>query len=92
MQYFRESRHQNDEQISDMDKIRHLFIVDIEFDKENSTEKQLFFNEICTTIFEKKGFVCKQKIHISNSRRTEAERQGHNKFLQNNCTNPRNNG
>lgn len=44
-----------------MDKIRHLFIIDIEFDKENSTEKQLFFNEICTTIFEKKGFVCKQR-------------------------------
>ena len=39
--------------ISDNDKIGHLFIVDIEFDYKNATEKQLFFNEIYTPIFEK---------------------------------------
>ena len=40
--------------ILDTDQIGHLFAVDIEFDKKNATEKQLFFNEIYTTIFEKK--------------------------------------
>ena len=40
--------------ISDEDKIGHLFVLDIEFDHENSNKKQLFFNEICTPIFEKK--------------------------------------
>ena len=40
--------------VPDTDKIGHLFAVDIEFDKKNATEKQLFFNEIYTTIFEKK--------------------------------------
>ena len=40
--------------ILDTDQIVHLFAVDIEFDKKNATEKQLFFNEIYTTIFEKK--------------------------------------
>ena len=78
--------------ISDTDKIGHLFIVDVEFDMENATEKQLFFNEIYTPIFEKKGFVGKRKIRISTSRRNEVERQVHNKFLQYNCKNPRNNG
>ena len=37
-----------------IDKIGHLFIVDIEFDHKNATEKELFFNKISTTIFEKK--------------------------------------
>ena len=40
--------------ILDTDQIGHLFAVGIEFDKKNATEKQLFFNEIYTTIFEKK--------------------------------------
>ena len=40
--------------ISNTDKIGHLFLVDIEFDKKNAIEKQIFFNEIYTTIFEKK--------------------------------------
>ena len=31
-----------------------LSLVNIEFDKKNATEKQLFFNEIYTSIFEKK--------------------------------------
>ena len=39
---------------SDTDKIGHLFLVDIEFDKKNATEKQIFFNEIYTPVFEKK--------------------------------------
>ena len=40
--------------VPDADKIGHLFAADIEFDKKNATKKQLFFNEIYTTIFEKK--------------------------------------
>ena len=40
--------------ILDTDQIGHLFAVGIEFDKKNAPEKQLFFNEIYTTIFEKK--------------------------------------
>ena len=40
--------------ISDIDKTGHLFLVDIEFNKKNATEKQTFFNEIYTPIFEKK--------------------------------------
>ena len=40
--------------ILDHDKIGHVFVVGIEFDQENAREKQLFFNEICTS-FEKKG-------------------------------------
>ena len=39
--------------ISDQDKIGNLFVVDIKFDQENASEKQLFFNEIYTPIFEK---------------------------------------
>ena len=42
--------------ISYEDKIGHLFVVDIELDHKNTDEKQLFFNEICTPIFEKKEF------------------------------------
>ena len=45
--------------ISDEDKIGHLFVVDIKFDTKNSSEKQLFFNEIYSPIFEKKKF-CQQ--------------------------------
>ena len=41
--------------ISDTDKVGHLFIVDIEFDYKNASEKELFFNEIYTPIFEKKN-------------------------------------
>ena len=40
--------------ISDNDKTGHLFIADTELDHKNATKKQLFFNEIFTSIFEKK--------------------------------------
>ena len=40
--------------ISDEDKIGHLFVVDIHFDQKNACEKQLFFNEIYSSIYEKK--------------------------------------
>ena len=40
--------------ISHTDKIGHLFIVDIEFDYERATAKEIFFNEIYTPVFEKK--------------------------------------
>ena len=40
--------------ILEEDKIGHLFEIDIEFDKKNADEKQLFFNEIYIPIFEKK--------------------------------------
>ena len=39
--------------ISDQDKIGNLFVVDIEFDQENASEKQLFFDEIYTPISKK---------------------------------------
>ena len=38
--------------ISDEDKIGHLFVVDIYFDQKNNSEKQLFFNEIYSPIFD----------------------------------------
>ena len=44
--------------ISNTDKTGHLFLVDIEFDRKNATEKQIFFNEIYTPIFEKKKVLC----------------------------------
>ena len=37
-----------------VDKIGHLFIVDIEFDHKNATEKEISFNKISTPICEKK--------------------------------------
>ena len=42
--------------ISDEESISHLFTVDIEFDRENSVEKTLLFNEIYKHFFEKKMF------------------------------------
>ena len=39
---------------SHLDAVGHLFVVDIEFDSERATEKELFFNEIYCHIFEKK--------------------------------------
>ena len=39
--------------ISDEDSIGHLFIVDIDFDKKNATDKTMLFNEMYTPIFEK---------------------------------------
>ena len=45
--------------ISDTNKTGHLFLVNIEFHKKYATEKQIFFNEIYTPIFEKKK-VCLQ--------------------------------
>ena len=47
--------------ISDKDSIRHLFIVDFEFDQKGTTEKTLLFNEIYMPIFEKKKFFCPTK-------------------------------
>ena len=40
--------------LSHTDKIGHLFVVDLEFDVERATEKELFFNEIYSPLFEKK--------------------------------------
>ena len=48
--------------ISDEDKIGHLFVVNIKFDKKNASEKQLFFNEIYSPIFEK------EKVLLANER------------------------
>ena len=38
---------------SHLDPIGHLFVVDTEFNFERATEKELFFNEIYTPLFEK---------------------------------------
>ena len=53
--------------VSDTDKIDHLFIGSIEFDHENANEKELFFNEIYTPIFEKRKFCLQMKDLRSNS-------------------------
>lgn len=45
------------QEILGKDKFGHPFVVDIEFDRKNVCEKQLFFNEVYTTIFEKKIFL-----------------------------------
>ena len=64
----------------------HLFVVDIEFDKKkNATEKQLFFNEIYTSISEKKKF-------FSANERSVFQLLEARKFIQNNCKNSSNNG
>ena len=42
------------ESVSDEDTIGHLLILDIDFDENKATEKNLLFNEIYTPIFEKK--------------------------------------
>ena len=42
------------EGISHEDKIGHLFVVDLMFDFERCTDKELLFNEIFTPVFEKK--------------------------------------
>ena len=52
--------------ISDTDKIGHLFVVDIEFDYQNATKKQLFFNEISIPIFEKKKSCLPMRDRYSN--------------------------
>ena len=41
------------EKVSLDDPIRHLFLVDIEFDQKNATKKQFLYNEILTPIIEK---------------------------------------
>ena len=56
------------QRILDKDQIGYLFVVDIEFDQENADEKQLFFNEIYTPIFEEKSFICQEKICFPTSR------------------------
>ena len=40
--------------LSHLDTIGHLYVVDIEFNFERATEKELFFKEIYTPLFEKK--------------------------------------
>ena len=40
--------------LSHLDSIVHLFVVDLEFNVERATKKELFFNEIYTPLFEKK--------------------------------------
>ena len=47
--------------ISDQAKIGHLFVVDIKFHQKNADEKQLFFNEIYSPIFEKKRCCLRMK-------------------------------
>lgn len=41
--------------LSHKDKIGHLFIVDIKFNRKLADEKVLLFNEICTPLFKKKS-------------------------------------
>ena len=48
--------------ISDEDRIGHLFIVNIHFDKKNASKNQLFYNEIYLPLFEKK------KVLLANER------------------------
>ena len=43
------------EGVLDEDKTSHLLVVDIKFDTKNLREKQLFFNEIYSPVFEKKA-------------------------------------
>ena len=50
--------------ISDEESISHLFTVDIEFDRENSVEKTLLFNEIYTHFFEKKNVLSPNKWSV----------------------------
>ena len=50
------------ESVSLEDKIGHLYIVDIKFDYENATEKQIVYNEIYPPIIEKQ----KTTIHAKN--------------------------
>ena len=52
--------------ISNEDKIGHLFVVDIKFDTKNASEKQFFFNEIYSLIFEKKKLYGQMKDHFFN--------------------------
>ena len=57
------------ENISLDDSIGHLFIVDIEFDEQNTTKKQYMYNEIFQPIIEKqKTLEGKQTIFISTFR------------------------
>ena len=39
------------------DKIGHLFVVDIEFDKKRATERECMYNEILTSIIQKQKFL-----------------------------------
>ena len=50
--------------ISDEESISHLFTVDIEFDRENSVEKTLLFNEIYKHFFEKKNVLSPNKWSV----------------------------
>ena len=55
------------ESISHEDKIGNLFFVDIMFDFERCTAKELLFNEIYTPVFEKKQFYHRLKDLFSSS-------------------------
>ena len=52
------------EGISDEDKIRHLFIVNIIFDKNRTTEKHYLFNEIYMSIFDKKKVLTPSEMSV----------------------------
>ena len=52
------------EGISDEDKIGHLFIVDIIFDKNHATEKHYLFNEIYMSIFDKKKVLTPSEMFV----------------------------
>ena len=41
------------------DPIGHLFVVDIKFNYENATKKQLLFNEILPPVIKKQNLGCK---------------------------------
>ena len=46
------------------DKIGHLFVVDIEFDKKNATETKLLYKEILPTVIEKQNILYANKRSI----------------------------
>ena len=52
------------EGISDEDKIEHLFIVDIIFDKNRATEKHYLFNETYMSIFDKKKVLTPSEMFV----------------------------
>ena len=52
------------EKVNFEDKISHSFVVDIVFDSENATEKELAYNEIYPPIIEKKVIdPCKRSVY-----------------------------
>ena len=53
------------EKVSFEDTIGHLYIVDIEFDIKNATEREFAYNEIFPAIIEKQRTIgpCKKSVH-----------------------------